>query len=276
MLVLPLVAWLSLGAAPQVKLAAAGFSSVGVEPAMVELCSDHLAQQLVLHGIAVTTRSELGALIGLERQRELLGCSSNGGSCLAELSGALGVDGLITGSVAKLADGWLVNVKIVSTQDGSALAAASLRAKRDAEIVDWLTSIAPEMAERLKSRKSGAPAAEVGASGGVRGKSWIPFVAGGVFALAGAGALANAFVIDGQIRGGASQFTQDPSQTATRLNSAVQQGYLSQTLAWVGFGVAAACFAAGAGMYLFGAEAPRVAAVLTAHGAWAGVEVPLP
>ena len=41
--------------------------------------------------IRVMTSGEVAQVIGLERQKQLLGCSETGASCMAELAGALTV-----------------------------------------------------------------------------------------------------------------------------------------------------------------------------------------
>src|SRR4051812_14698011 len=97
-----------------VKLASPGLSYVNVDDKLGDFFNEYFAQQLVLQGgIRVTTKNEISSLLGFERQRQLLGCSDQSSSCLAELAGALGVDGIITGSIAKLSSGYAGNIKIV-------------------------------------------------------------------------------------------------------------------------------------------------------------------
>jgi hypothetical protein len=278
MLLLPVLVALSAGAAPQVKLAAPGLTYVGVEASKAELISQHFAQQLLLNGIQVTTQAEISTLIGVERQKELLGCGdSETAQCLAELAGALGVDGVITGSIAKLDDGFLLNLKVVSSHDASVMAAASHRAVKESELIDWLTQIAPATAAQLRAVKSGAKGGDVGveAHAGLRSKSWVPLVVGGAFLIAGVLLVANAYVIQGQLRNGDGQLVNDP-QAPSKLNSAVSQGDLSQTLGWVGIGVAAACIATAAGFYVFGADGPQMSALLTRDAGFVTVKLRWP
>src|SRR6185436_1418127 len=77
---------LILAAGPSPRLAAGGFTPVGMEPARAQFFSDYFADQLNASGrVRVVTQSEMAAL---------LGCSGEG-SCLAELAGALDAAGLI-------------------------------------------------------------------------------------------------------------------------------------------------------------------------------------
>src|SRR5688572_24149396 len=82
-------------------LAAPGLSYVNLDEKAGDAFLDYFNQQLALAGkIQVATKAEVSAVLGMERQRNLLGCSEQG-SCMAELAGALGVDGIITGSLAR-------------------------------------------------------------------------------------------------------------------------------------------------------------------------------
>src|SRR5438045_2465034 len=103
-------AWLCLvmsASSAPVRLASPGWSMVNVDARVGEFFADHFANQLGLQpGIQVTTKGEIASLLGFERQRQLLGCSTDQASCLAELAGALGVDGLISGSIARFGSGY--------------------------------------------------------------------------------------------------------------------------------------------------------------------------
>src|SRR4051812_13752442 len=89
----PLAIALTLAAAP-IRLAAPAWQSVDVDANKTRFFSDYFAQQLqqARPEIRVTTETEIGQLIGLERQKALLGCNEASSNCMAELAGALGVD----------------------------------------------------------------------------------------------------------------------------------------------------------------------------------------
>lgn len=65
----------TLGAAPAgpVKIAAPLLEGVNLSDELTAFYSDHLAQQLASHGLKVTNPRDVGQVLGLERQRELLG-----------------------------------------------------------------------------------------------------------------------------------------------------------------------------------------------------------
>lgn len=109
-------------AAPQVsvsKLAAVSLAPVDVTPEKAEVYLEQLSVALRANGFTVTTPKDVGVVLGLERQRQLLGCG--GTSCLVELAGALGVDGVLSGQVVRTPQAYRVALKIVSPKDGAVL-----------------------------------------------------------------------------------------------------------------------------------------------------------
>src|SRR5688572_12170524 len=100
------------GAAAPVSLALPGLNAVNLAQGEGELYSELLAQKLAALGLKVISARDIGAVLGLERQRELLGCKD--GICTAELAGALGVEGIVVGDVGKLGGSYQVNLKVLS------------------------------------------------------------------------------------------------------------------------------------------------------------------
>ena len=112
-------------AAAPVKLASPAWKFVGLDSTKGEFFADYLAQQITIQGgVQVVTNSEINSLLGFEQQKAMLGCSDST-ACLAELSGALGVDGLIVGSLAKIGEGMVANLKVIKAGDGKLLASGS-------------------------------------------------------------------------------------------------------------------------------------------------------
>src|SRR5262245_17099819 len=109
-------------AAP-VKLASPGLTGLGLSRELASFYSAHLAQ----HELKVVTNTEMAQLLGLERQKQLLGCASDASSCMAELANALGVDGIITGSIGKLDEVFQINVKVVGAGNARQLAVFSAK-----------------------------------------------------------------------------------------------------------------------------------------------------
>jgi len=82
--VLIVLATVLFHAAP-VSVAAPGLRSYGVDPKLVDAWLDRSVTVLSASGIKVTSHSDMEQALGFERQKQLMGCSDNGNSCLAEL-----------------------------------------------------------------------------------------------------------------------------------------------------------------------------------------------
>lgn len=137
------------------KLASPGLTSVNLDHNVAVFYSDHFAQQLALGGLRVITASEMSALLGLERQKQLVGCTDT--SCAVELANALGVDGLVVGSIGKFDTTYQVNIKVLSAIDGTPLGIYSTRATGDAALLDELTRTAKLLAAEMLRKLNRAP-----------------------------------------------------------------------------------------------------------------------
>src|SRR5512132_1453543 len=75
-----------------------------------------LADLAASHRVDAIGASDIEAMLGVERQRQLLGCSDNSSSCLAELGGALGAEYILVGTLAKLERSKRLDVKLLDTR----------------------------------------------------------------------------------------------------------------------------------------------------------------
>lgn len=241
------------------RVASPGLQVVNIEAKLGEFYSEHLAQQLKVSGLQVVTSREIGSLLGIERQRQLLGCTET--SCIAELANALGVDGLVLGDLALLSGRYQVNLKILSSADGRTIALSSASAGSEGELVEVLTAAARQLA-RDSSLALGRPVPEV-AGGGLRRFAWVPLVGGVAFAGAGAACLVVSQNARETLRTGA------PGASGLSVKST---GETTQALGIAGLAVGGAALLGAGAMYLFGAEAPvNVSAVVSPTGASVGV-----
>jgi TolB-like protein len=118
----------------------------GVEPAVADLFSDALAGELRKRpGLSVVSDADVAAVLGVERQKAMLGCSDAG--CIAELGGALGVDRIVHGSVGRVGGSLVVNLSAVDPRRGAPVGSFSERlpAATDEAFLDAL----PRMADGL-------------------------------------------------------------------------------------------------------------------------------
>jgi TolB-like protein len=131
-----------LAAAPS-RVAVMPFELTQVSSELAGYAEDRLATELSHHGFIVTTRSELQAVMGLERQRQLLGCASDT-SCIVEISAALGVEVVLVGRLTRLGRRYEVDLRLVRQTDASVVA-------RDARGVDDEAALGALLAESARA-----------------------------------------------------------------------------------------------------------------------------
>lgn len=130
-MVLALACGVVLAAAPP-RFAAPGLSGVGISPDKVSALNEHLAAHFSV--AQIVTQKDVATLLGFERQKQLLGCAEDGTSCLAELAGALGVDGLVLGDVTTLGAVTQLNIKVITARDGKRIANFSERVSQEEDL----------------------------------------------------------------------------------------------------------------------------------------------
>jgi hypothetical protein len=134
------------------KLAAPGLTGVGFDAAFTGFVSEQLAQELRDVGLEVVTAKEVGAVLGFERQKQLLECGDTG-VCLTELANALGADAVLVGELAQVGKKIQVNVRVVSARDARVLGSSSERVAGREAVLDALgraaKKIGPSVARAL-------------------------------------------------------------------------------------------------------------------------------
>lgn len=147
---LSLVLLATLAADPTVSLAVPGFQLIDLDAEHGPFLESAFAQQLQRQGLQVTTSTQLRLLVGLERQKQLVGCSEDN-SCLIELANALGTDGLVLGSLAKLSDGSVqINVRIVSATTARLMTQWSARLGSEEALLRAFSTEAPRLAADVR------------------------------------------------------------------------------------------------------------------------------
>lgn len=185
-----LLVFAALAAGP-VTLAAPTFTTVGVDAKLGEVYLDRFIGLVRAAGpVKVTTSRDLEQVLGLERQKQLLGCESNT-ACMAELVSALGVDAILSGSLAKTGSGFLVTLRVVRAGDGSEVTTMTDRLEDEARLSVWLEDRAPLLARKVllafgRTTEAGEVRVREAGSPAVR---WVPAIAGGVLAFGGGACL---------------------------------------------------------------------------------------
>lgn len=149
-LALALVGQAALAAGP-VKLASPGLEYKNLSQETGNYLIEHYAQALDLLGVRVVTPREITTLLGMERQRQIIGCGNQTaeGSCLFELANALGVDGTITGSLGKYGATFQLNLVVVSARDNRLLSSFSGLASSEPELIELMGRAARQTAPEI-------------------------------------------------------------------------------------------------------------------------------
>lgn len=225
---LHLVLWATLAATPEVNLAVMPFTTVDVSVGKGALVSEHLATQLIAQGLRVSTPRDISAVLGLERQKQLLGCGDD--SCIAEIAGALGVSDVVNGELARVDDGFRLLVKVISAANGRPRFARSVALKTEGEVFEALDAWALIIAGREAPKQATRTLAPV-----------VPMAVGGAALAVGAG-----FLISAGISWGSLQRRGDVALSLSDAQLARVNGERDQ---WLGVGLAGG----GAAAFLIGA-----------------------
>jgi hypothetical protein len=159
-----------------------------------KVLDDFYASDLRQQGFAVITNGDVIAALGIERQKELLGCTET--SCLAELGGAMGSDYIARGSIAVLEDETALSLSLVNPSGVEINRVSSRSKSRTASaLLSQLETLVGQLVQPLRDQgKLGpaGPSTRTAAVGGVEQTSPPSSVKGwwvGGFVTAGAGAL---------------------------------------------------------------------------------------
>lgn len=97
-------------------------------------------------GVQLITQQELNTMLGFEKQRQMLaGCA--GDDCMAQFGGALGVEKLVTGSLAKVGESWLFTLKILDVKKAKTVGQSDRRLRKGTldDVLDQLPKMVGEL-----------------------------------------------------------------------------------------------------------------------------------
>lgn len=92
--------------------------------------------------------SDVQDLIGLERQKQLLGCSDNS-SCMMEISSALGSPWLVSGSLGKLGKAMRLDLKLIRTRDGKVVFRDGRTFKDESDVFEAVSALVSKMLKAI-------------------------------------------------------------------------------------------------------------------------------
>jgi TolB-like protein len=131
----------------------------GVETPLADLLSEVLLTGTTRSAAfkSVIGGSDLQELMSLEQQKSAFGCAND--RCLATLGGALGVPRMIVGSIGKLGQKFLLNIKLIDVEEAKVLGRVNQEVNSESELKQSLEQLVDELLEV----PSEAPAPKVGA-----------------------------------------------------------------------------------------------------------------
>ncbi len=202
--------------------------------------------------------SDVSAALGIERQRQLLGCDESSTSCLAEISNALGAPWLVTGSLGRLGKTMRLDLKLIRAKDGKAVFRDGKSITDESEVFDVVTGMVKRMVASLGLEKApGAAAAGLEASppgspsGLQRAAPWVVAGAGVVAIVAGGLVASSGWSLRSNTLGtiGTANTPLPENQVVPTYDEARAALNDANRLLWVGGAVAAAgVLAAGGGL----------------------------
>lgn len=240
------------------KLAAPAWTAVEVSPEKAQFFALRLSSALGDRGLSVITSADIGTLLGVERQKQLLGCGEDSSNCMVELASALGAQLVLSGSIAKLETTWQVSLRVLQSSDGKVVAQQAVRAESQEELLVALDDAAASLARQLEPKPP---------PGSARRVAWIPAVGAGVFVVLGS-------VFLGLASASSAELDRKlvPGVMRVSLDAVVQEGQLRERLAWASFAVAGAAGVTAVLMFVLGAPPPATVSITpVTGGAVAGV-----
>jgi hypothetical protein len=231
---------LALLAANPVKVVAPTFSGAGVPEDKVRYFTSHFAARLRAQGVDVVSAEDIAALLGVERQRELLGCQDGSSACLVELANALGTNATARGSIALIGGEYRVDVTVLNNSAG-VLAEYTSSGTDERGVLDALEEAASKVAQTL------APRAATRVR--FRARSVVPAVLGVLVATAGGILLGEAASSYNQLMSGMTFGAGEGQALAAR-------GGVFNAAGWVGLGVGAAALVLGIVLFVLDRSGP--------------------
>jgi hypothetical protein len=248
-----------LAAVTPFKAATTGLSVSGMPRERAEFYTEYVAQQMAAAGLAVTSPKQVASLLGLERQRQLLGCSQESTSCTAEMAAALGVDGIVQGEVVKLeSGGFQVSLKVLWSRDGRPLTVFTGRGEDEPALLDLMGRGARLMSDDLTQgdwvRLTVTPASHtIIPSSPLRVAAWVSFGVGVAALAGGTVGIVRSTTLAEQLRTGSFVSLGEARAVAS-------DGNTMQVMGGVLLGVGAAALGAGVVMFLLGTSGAPAAA----------------
>ncbi|MBK7865160.1 MAG: hypothetical protein IPJ65_42500 [Archangiaceae bacterium] len=216
-----------------VKVAVPGLVAVGVDQGLASALTEKLVVLAKRPELSIVTARDIAAVLGVERQKQLLGCDTSG--CMAELADALGADVLLRGDLVKAGTSFTLVVKVVRALDGRELVSDTTRVGSEDALQEWIEKNAARLGQEIVERVRGRPA--------TGGPPWLRFaMLGGAAAAAisGGALLGAAYGTRGSLRA---------SHDASQIDALASAGRTQELLGFVLLGAGGALAVATAALF---------------------------
>ena len=94
-------------------------------------------------GLQVVSRDEIATMLGLEVQKQMMGCDDTG--CLAEIAGALDVDLLVSGAITPIGEGTVVTLQLINQRYANVMNRVSITWPGDQEQLPQVLEAAAQL-----------------------------------------------------------------------------------------------------------------------------------
>lgn len=135
------------------KLAFLGITgTAGIDANTARAVSEFTQSELLALGYyEVIGPTEIATLIGIERQRQLMGCSDDSEACLAEIGGAIDSSRALTGTVSVVGDSALVNLSLLDSRKGKLINRIARRMSGGGSVDRILDGVRPMLVELVSA-----------------------------------------------------------------------------------------------------------------------------
>jgi TolB-like protein len=213
---------LTISASPaEVTVVFPGFS--GLDAKVADAMSERFASELGKgSGVRVVTRRDVEQVLGLERQKALLGCSESSNSCIAELAAGLGANAMITGTVVPVGSKVTVTLRLIDARDGRVVSSESARLRDLDAAQDWLDAQAPMTRTKVIEFFGSAELKQKTAPPSV---NWLPWVTTGL----GAAAAVSGAVLFASSKGDAQALRDVTPSSTLNISETAKSGQTKET-----------------------------------------------
>jgi hypothetical protein len=131
------------------RLAVLELKAEGASAELATTLSQVVAEQAgKTPGFEAISQAEISAMLNVQRQKQLLGCADE--SCLAEIGGALGAKLVLSGTLGKLGDSYVLSLQLLDTHKGKI---QSRESRTVSGGLDALVAAAKDLTYRLLTGK---------------------------------------------------------------------------------------------------------------------------